>query len=153
MIQVYRITACNYINDLSGQGSFLYGGRWNSAGTRLLYTAENPSLAMLEALAHVTMLKQSRPYCLATIEIPDDIEVLDELQLLPDWNAPMAPDWMKNYGNEFVTKGSHLALRVPSVLLPGQYNYLINPMHRHSKQLRLVGHRQISFDQRLVNRQ
>ncbi|HMP94283.1 MAG TPA: RES family NAD+ phosphorylase, partial [Phnomibacter sp.] len=45
---VYRIAACSYINDLSGEGAYLHGGRWNSPGTRLLYTAENPALAMLE---------------------------------------------------------------------------------------------------------
>jgi RES domain-containing protein len=116
-----------------------------------LYTAENPSLAMLEALAHVTMLHQSRPYCLATLEIPNDVVALDESILLLDWNAPLPPEWMKKIGDDFVADGLHLALKVPSVLLPGQYNYLINPMHSQSKQVNLVSSRPISFDQRLVN--
>jgi RES domain-containing protein len=87
---------------------------------------------------------------MATIELPDDVEQLDEQILQVDWNAPLAPDWMKKIGDEFAAKNEHLALKVPSVLLPGQYNYLVNPLHPLARQVKLLTHRQISFDQRLV---
>jgi RES domain-containing protein len=70
-MKFYRITTCEYANDLSGEGAYLYGGRWNSKGVRLLYTAEHGALAMLEALAHITMSNAQRAYCRVVMEIGD----------------------------------------------------------------------------------
>jgi RES domain-containing protein len=72
-MKFYRITTCEYANDLSGEGAFLYGGRWNSKGVRLLYTAEHGALAMLEALAHITMSNAQRAYCRVVMEIGDGL--------------------------------------------------------------------------------
>lgn len=149
---VYRIAACSYINDLSGEGAYLHGGRWNSPGTRLLYTAENPALAMLEALAHITMVALKRPYCLLALEVPENLEILPLDQLRPDWQQAPAPKWQKTVGDKFVEHGQHLVLQVPSVLLPGQYNFLINPGHALGRQVRIREVTPVSFDQRLVQK-
>lgn len=67
-MRLYRISTCDHIEDLTGTGSFLHGGRWNNKGTRLLYTAESRALSMLEALAHITMLNLKRGYCRVVLE-------------------------------------------------------------------------------------
>ena len=67
---VYRICKEAYANDLSGQGSKLYGGRWNSKGTSVIYTASSISLAMLEILVHLPQHLFPKDMVLVTIELP-----------------------------------------------------------------------------------
>jgi len=147
---VYRIAACKYINDLSGEGAFRYGARWNSPGTRMLYTAESSALAMLEALAHITMLPLVQPYCMVRLLVPDSVEILDMNTLPENWNAMPAPDTLNRIGNEFVATGKALALKVPSVLVPDNFNFLINPTHPFFSEMKVIAITNISFDQRLV---
>jgi RES domain-containing protein len=147
---VYRIAACKYINDLRGEGAFRYGARWNSAGTRMLYTAESSALAMLEALAHITMLPAQQPYCMVRLLVPDSVEVLDVKGLPANWNAMPAPDVLNMLGNRFVAAGNFLVLKVPSVLVPDNFNFLINPAHPLFSEIKVVAITNISFDQRFI---
>ena len=126
---VYRIGDCNYINDLSGKGAALYGARWNSRNTYMLYTAQSASLALLEAVVHIGKLPTNR-YCMATISLPEAaILKLKPEELPKNWHENPAPDLLKKIGDEFVKKGKYLAMAVPSVLMDIEYNYLINPSH------------------------
>jgi len=50
---LYRITSKAYVRDLSGTGAFLYGGRWNKKGIRMLYTSGSLSLAALEIVVNL----------------------------------------------------------------------------------------------------
>jgi RES domain-containing protein len=126
---VYRIGDCNYINDLSGKGAALYGARWNSKNTYMLYTAQSASLALLEAVVHIGKLPTNR-YCMATISLPEaTILKLKPEELPKKWYENPAPDLLKKIGDEFVKKGRYLAMAVPSVLMDIEYNYLINPSH------------------------
>ncbi len=126
---VYRIGDCNYINDLSGKGAALYGARWNSKNTYMLYTAQSASLALLEAVVHIGKLPTNR-YCMATISLPEAaILKLKPEELPKNWYENPAPDLLKKIGDEFVKKGKYLAMAVPSVLMDIEYNYLINPSH------------------------
>lgn len=161
---LYRITTEAYATDLTGTGSFLYGGRWNSKGIRLLYTAESSALAMLEALAHLTMLRQPRSYVKLNIDIT---ELIKQWQSTTDadWYsavtaAELAKNWQLNsqlaltrqVGDSFVKAGNFPALKVPSALEPDSYNYLLNPGHPLFALVQVVKTTPVSFDQRLVNR-
>jgi RES domain-containing protein len=54
LTQVYRILRAAYAGEaFDGEGAYLYGGRWSSAGTRLCYTSEHQSLAMVEYFVHL----------------------------------------------------------------------------------------------------
>lgn len=149
MITVYRISSCNHVRDLSGEGAFLYGGRWNNPGTRLLYTAESSALAMLEALAHITMLPLPSAYCMIRLSIPDDIASLDVVQLPANWKQQPPPDELRQWGDAFIREGRYLALKVPSVLVPDNFNFLINPKHELFARVKQVAVTNIYFDQRL----
>ena len=149
MITVYRIATCKYISDLSGEGAFLYGARWNNPGTRMLYTAESPALSMLEALAHITMLPLKEPFCMVRLTMPDDWAALDMNALPPDWKKQPPPDTLRRLGDAFVREGKTLALKVPSVLVPDNFNFLINQAHPLFSKLKVVSITNISFDQRL----
>jgi RES domain-containing protein len=69
-MEVFRIARCHYIDDLSGTGGRLFGGRWNSKGWPVLYTASSRSLAAMEALAHIPPKNLPPDFCIATIHIP-----------------------------------------------------------------------------------
>lgn len=70
-MKLYRITSCAFINDLSGLGAALNGGRWNSKGVFLLYTSQNISLAQLETLKHYELSRRFIPNnCLTVLNVP-----------------------------------------------------------------------------------
>lgn len=153
----YRITSCDRVNDLSGEGAYLYGGRWNSKGTRILYTAENMALSMLEALAHITMVNQQRSYCRIVMELITEepyskyMEEINTDQLPSDWRNSPEPDALKTIGDAFIAEGKMFALKVPSVLAPDSYNYLLNPNHEMFGMMKIIQSDEVKFDQRLIS--
>jgi RES domain-containing protein len=152
MTRLYRISASKYVDGEPGLGAFLAGGRWNSKGIRLVYASENSALSMLEALAHITMLHLSEPYCMQIFDIPDDVLTISLKELPANWNENPAPDSLKVYGDRFVKEGRSLALKVPSVIMDDASNYLINPLHPLFSELKRIAVRNVSFDQRLLTK-
>ncbi|HEX3468029.1 MAG TPA: RES family NAD+ phosphorylase [Candidatus Elarobacter sp.] len=141
-MEVYRIGYRSYAaNPLDGEGSFLYGGRWSSPGTRVAYTSTTLTLAMAEFLAHVNVddldPETPPPLFYLTARIPDDsIASLEEIgaELPPDWNQIPAPDAGAAIGDAWIRGGASLALLVPSVHVPistPERNLLLNPRHGH----------------------
>lgn len=150
-MEVYRITRCDFITDFSGLGASNYPGRWNSKGVRMLYTAQSASLAMLETVVHIAGLRITAAYCLVVLDIPDTLITHINKDDLPDnWNSFPSPDSVKRIGDFFVKTGRFLSLRVPSAIVPEDYNYLINPLHRNFSDIRVVHQRPFAFDGRLL---
>jgi RES domain-containing protein len=150
-MQLYRIGKCRYIDDTSGQGAALYGGRWNSVGTKVLYTANSAALAMLEALVNLPNLKIRDPYCIVVLEVPENSIKEISIKDLPDeWNNLPAPEILKRTGDAFTREGKYLLLKVPSALLPSENNYLINPLHKDFSKIIIIKKDIITFDKRLL---
>ena len=146
---VYRISSCRYIDDLSGKGAALYGGRWNNKDTYVLYTAQSRALALLETVVHMGKVPVIG-YCMATIEIPEDsIQVYAADQLPNDWDSNPGPDYLRTIGDNFIRSNKYLALQIPSVLMMEDHNYLINPAHPLFRKVSITSQRPISFDERL----
>jgi len=149
---VFKIGRCQYIEDISGQGAFLYGGRWNSTGFRLLYTAGNLSLAMLESLVHFGG-RIMGDYCRIAIQIPDSSIITVTADQLPDnWQDNPAPDILRSIGDNFILQGEYLTLKIPSVIVPDEYNYLVNPLHQDFKKVKVITRSLVTFDDRLIGR-
>jgi RES domain-containing protein len=134
-LKAWRITNKDYVADaFSGKGAFLYAGRWNSAGVRLVYLGGTPSISVLETLVNVPSLS-----VLATLEfvlIPVDFEdslIGDVGPLPPDWNSFPLPISTATIGDQWVNFGRSLILRVPSAVLSLENNYLLNPAHSDMK--------------------
>ena len=150
-MEVYRITRCNYIKDFSGTGAATHPGRWNSKGVRMLYTAQSASLATLETVVHIAGLKLTAPYCMIVLEIPDTLITSVDIKTLPtNWSDFPAPDILKNTGDRFIKANKYLALKVPSAVVPEDFNYLINPLHKSFGDIKIVRQRTITFDGRLT---
>jgi RES domain-containing protein len=149
---VFRISNCRFIDDLSGTGAAMYGGRWNSIGIHMVYTAGSGSLAMLESLVHFGG-RIVGDYCQLALEIPEDNIVELKEDTLPDnWRESPAPDALKVFGNRFILDGKSAILKVPSVLVPNESNYLLNPEHPEFKKIRMLVKSKIKFDERLLKK-
>ena len=150
-MNVYRINDCKYITDLSGSGAAIYGGRWNSKGTYIIYTAQNHALALLETVVHMGKVP-ANGYCMATIEIPEDsIETLVPEKLPADWQNNPPPNYLKTIGDRFIKANKHLALKIPSVLMMEEHNFLLNPAHPAFKKVKIASSRPIRVDERLYS--
>jgi len=152
-VEVFRLSSAKYPNDLSGTSAKIHGGRWNRKGDAELYTAGTRTLALVEVLVHTTNAFLPLNYQLITIYIPDDsILTITSKSLPEDWNniepsdstAIVSSDWLK--ANEYLT------LRVPSVVVEGEYNYLINPAHADFMKVRVLQNEAFNFDNRLINK-
>lgn len=150
---LYRITRRVYADDLSGTGARLYGGRWNSKGKAVVYTASSQSLALLEVLVHLTPLLIPKDYYAVEIEVPDESILSINSEYLPeDWNDLLPPATIKKIGDTFLAENKYLLLKVPSAIVPDEFNYLINVSHPLMEEVRVVKKKPFSFDERLVNR-
>ncbi|HYM94428.1 MAG TPA: RES family NAD+ phosphorylase [Chitinophagaceae bacterium] len=151
-MDLFRITQGKFAEDLSGNGARLYGGRWNSEGLFALYTSFSRALALLETLAHTpAKMLNEKEYMLITLSIPDTIklEELDREKLTAGWDAPDTRPLTKNLGDQFLRQKKSLLLAVPSVLMPEENNFLINPVHKDMRKVKLVHKRKIYFDTRV----
>jgi len=150
-MKVYRIGKWKYLNDISGEGARINGGRWNNIGFPMVYTSSHLSLAILEMLAnnHRSMIDQEYGYI--EIEIPEDsIETLKVGELNENWRAKPYSQFTIAKGTTWLKQKNSLALKVPSSVLKQESNILLNPLHPlFSKvQITLSGH--IELDNRVV---
>lgn len=153
-MKVFRIDRKKYLDStLSGIGaSRAKGFRWNSLNTRLVYTAESRSLAILEVAVHLDLaedLPKDRHY--VEIEIPDNILILEvKLEDLPkNWNANPPITITQSIGDDFVEQNEAAVLKVPSSIVPEEFNYLINPIHMDARNIKVLEVMEMRVDRRL----
>lgn len=147
---LYRITNAKYADDLSGNGARLYGGRWNSEGKPMVYLASSRSLAVLESLAHLVPTNIPNDFLILNIEVPDDFLEIPENVLPDNWNEYPEQHIVKQIGNSFLQRNEHLLLKVPSALVPEEFNYLLNPLHPKATKVKIINKAPFRFDDRLV---
>ncbi|NIG57075.1 RES family NAD+ phosphorylase [Chitinophaga sp. Cy-1792] len=150
-MDVYRISKCAYINDLTGTGARLYGGRWNSKGHSIVYTAGSRALAALEVLVHIPLKNIVQDFCIATIHIPDNIAVktLTQEDLPGNWQSLTPLPELQCIGDEWIDTAKYAVLKIPSVIIADEYNYLINPEHPEAQGIVVNRTQPFAFDQRL----
>lgn len=134
-----------------GEEAHRYGGRWSSVGTRLSYTSEHQSLAMLEYFVHLDADDAPLDLVLATAEVPDDMprKRLAAEELPSNWRNSPAPAELARIGDEFVEEAKSCVLIVPSVLAPQENNWLLNPHHGSFRKLFVFGIEPLSYDPRI----
>lgn len=148
---VYRIANVKYKEDtLSGIGAEKFGGRWNEVGTRAVYCSENRSLALLEYYIHsdnVALLPKE--LLLAVIEVPDDFPIV-ELQKLPEkWSQYPYSTRTTAVFSKYLKKGDFFALKVPSSIVPMEYNLVLNPLYPDFGKVKVIDFLKIPIDARL----
>jgi RES domain-containing protein len=151
-VNVWRLSRKRHLDAaLSGEGARRFGGRWNSKGTALVYTAESLELALLEALMHVDVEALPRDYWTVCFEVPDELIAAPPKRLPAGWDAP--PPYrprVQKVGDEWVRSARQLAIRVPASVLPARHNVLLNPRHPDIGQVREVERARLAWSGRLV---
>jgi RES domain-containing protein len=155
LIFVWRVTRKAHAEQpLSGEGARRFGGRWNHQGVPVVYTSQSLSLAALEYLVNLSMLNLPRDLVSIRIKIPEALvqaEVrIDELPR--NWRAFPAPGILKDIGQEWVENREAPILVVPSVVIPSEYNFLINPTHPLAHKVLLDQVEPFALDKRLYGR-
>jgi RES domain-containing protein len=131
---LWRIS--NYA-DLLGIGGMEASARWHTAGRPIVYLAESPSSALLEILVHLETDEDDRPdtYQILKVEAPDDITVkrVSMTSLSSDWKNN--EEVTREIGDAWLEKSESALMRVPSVIMPETYNWLLNPRHADAKKV------------------
>lgn len=152
---VYRIAKKEYVEDLSGTGAALYGGRWNPKGINMVYTSGNIALAYVEYFVHNYHLLENIHVCMVSVELPKKISILEVFpEELPekwyDQRSKIAVT--QEIGKRFVQHTDVYVLKVPSAVVPGEFNYLLNPLkkeHQHTRIKETID--PLVYDKRLLH--
>ena len=155
---LYRLSSHKFVDDLSGEGARLYGGRWNAIGQAAIYTSNSLSLAFLEVLCHTKLSLIKDRFSVLVLEFESQngkLEVINEADLPPNWNAYPTPDYIVEKGTNWLKSKASLGLGVPSAALPfpnnTEYNVLLNPNYpEFDKFVKIKEIAPFSFDDRLI---
>lgn len=150
-MEVYRIAKWQYLDDLSGTGARIYGGRWNYEGHSMLYTSRYLSLAVLELLSQQARSLIDDTYGYIKIQIPHDLplEYIDRDSLSPAWRTATYHESTLAYGTKWLQGQSAVALIVPSAVLAQESNVLLNPEHMDFSFIKILQRERLALDSRL----
>jgi len=149
MTSLWRIS--NYL-DLSGEGALGTSGRWHTEGRLVVYLADSPAGALLERIVHLMDRNQDgilpQFYQLLKVAVPDEhvIKQLNTIALV-DWKE--RPEFTRNLGDAWLASMETPLARVPSVIAPQTWNYILNPEHPDAKQVVVAEVIKERFDNRL----
>ncbi len=151
MLEAWRIIKEKHAaTAFSGEGAAKTGGRWNSRGVPVVYTSSTKSLAALESLVH---LNPPVLFKYAAIRIKFDdalLEIMPARNLPADWRAEPPPPSSKAVGDGWVWEARSAVLALPSLLISGEPNYLLNPAHPDFKKISIGKPEPFAFDPRLL---
>jgi RES domain-containing protein len=147
---VYRISATRYAKDLTGEGARLYGGRWNNRLTACIYTSQSRALAVLEYTVNITADDIPRGLSMIALDIPED-RILDitEPMLPGNWKEAPAPASTKDFGTRILKAMRYPVIRIPSAIIPQEFNFILNPFHPDSAGFIIAGIHDFVYDMRI----
>jgi RES domain-containing protein len=151
IVTAWRVTKRKHArNAFSGEGAREFGGRWNNPGTAIVYTAQSQSLAALEMLVHLDSSDLLQKYVLIGVEFDQSlIRPVGPGRLPRNWRSDPPPPEIRSVGDDWVLAASSAVLQVPSALIPGENNFLLNPEHHDFARLRFGKPLAFRFDPRL----
>jgi len=150
---IYRIAKKEQVA-LDGKGGLFGSGRWHKKGNLVIYASEHASLAAWEKIVHVTNFKNlPNDLVLVKIEIPDGIEIQTVPQevLVKGWDSYPFTGETVDYGTSFLRTNEHLALKVPSAIIPEEFNIILNPLHPDIRDCKVISTIPFIFDKRVRN--
>lgn len=135
----------------TGEGARLYGGRWNSIGSSVVYISQHLSLSALEMFVRLTSKNMGLAFCAIPVDVPDSlhIETIYPDDLPKDWREEPPPKSTQDIGDRWMRSGISAALQVPSVIVPVEFNFVINPLHSDFKKIKIGKSHHFSFDPRM----
>ena len=150
-ITVWRLAAKRRVSTLwTGEGAFRRGARWSPPGLRAVYCAESRALAALEVLVHVEDVGDfvSLDWVIASATIPEDL-IEHPVKFPTGWSVYPYGTATQEFGAEWLRSGRSAALRIPSAVVRGEFNYLLNPQHPAFASVTFGKATSFQFDRRL----
>ncbi|MEM1169419.1 MAG: RES family NAD+ phosphorylase [Cyanobacteria bacterium P01_H01_bin.35] len=152
-LTIWRISHKKYIDiALTGESYNRSRGRWNSKGTALIYTSATLSLATLETLVCMEIENFGNIFVSISVRIPDNfpIKQVDESLLPHNWRDTPSPEALASIGDKWLTSKTTAVLRVPSAIIPQEYNYLINPLHPDFEKISIASPQPFILDRNII---
>ncbi len=148
-MKLFRIVQARYAGGLYASG---IQGRWNAAGELVIYTSETRAHACLENLVHRNGYGMQSLYRILVIELPDELlqEEISEEHIPEGWNDPMS-EICRKIGSKWIREKRSCVLRVPSVIVPREFNVVINLRHAEFSRLKLIDTEVFQFDRRFTS--
>jgi RES domain-containing protein len=149
-IIVWRICAATFGDRIfTGEGSLKVQGRWHPKGVPVIYTSDSRALSALEILVNAenSVSLHDRPWVIASAEIPVDLIRTPE-SVPEDWRKNPSPDSTRAFGHDWFSSRRSPAVRVPSAVVLGEFNYLLNPLHPDFARLTFSPPEPFHFDPR-----
>ena len=153
MVRVWRVTHRQYLESaFSGEGARLFGGRFNSEGLRAVYTSGSLSLSLLELLVQI----EDREYLDNCIQfyadIPSEFIFKPTINELPaGWDAIPYGKSAQKFGDQWINDRQYAVMRIPSVVVPIEFNYAINPNHVDFERIEISNGEKVMLDPRIKN--
>ena len=147
-MEVYRITLKKFSQTLQASGS---AARWNSRGVEMIYTSSARALACLENVVHRSSLGLQKDFRNLIIEIPDTLKIKSVKKLKRGWHRFENYPYTQAIGDSWIESVESAILRVPSVIIPEEFNFLLNPNHGDFKNIKLLRMEPFTFDGRIKN--
>lgn len=154
MITAWRLLKRRFVaHAFDGEGARLFGGRWNSPGSPLVYCSATASLAVLEVFANLQRSDLAEQYVLIECSFDDSlVEPISVNDLPEDWRRSPAPTILQGIGDEWIRRGRSAVLAVPSAIIEHELNYLLNPAHPDFRSIRRTTAKPFVFDLRFVDK-
>ena len=145
---VYRITLAKYATSIKASGR---AARWNPNEVEMIYTSGSMSLACLENVVHRNQNGLNSAFKVLTVEIPDDLLILTipKKSLEGDWSNFEKLPITQSLGAQWILELKSAVLKVPSSIIEGEFNYLVNPNHPDFGLIKLVKSQPFVFDSRI----
>ena len=152
-LEAWRVVKEKHVaTAFSGEGAAKSGGQWNSRGVPVIYTSATRSLAALETLVHLNPPVLFR-YRIIRIEFNESlVERLARSAWPSDWRAEPPPPSTRQLGDHWVRASRSAILAVPSIIIPDETNYALNPAHPDFKKIVIGRSTPFTFDPRLLAR-
>ena len=150
-MKAYRLSRKKYSHKLLGKGAAKCGNRWNSKGIEIVYCADSRALAMAEVAVHLTVATLPGDYMMLEIHIPETIpiELIEEHDLPDEWNIFPHSVSTQKIGDNFIDSLKACVLKVPSAVVKGDFNYLINTSHSDFTEIKITKVDDFPFDKRM----
>lgn len=147
-ITSYRLIKHQHVESaFNGEGSRIYGGRWNSPGVPVVYTSESLALCCLEILVHLPSYKLLDDY--VYIRVSFDSSQVTNADTIQGWDARPVSRISQSIGDNWIVENKFPVLKVPSVIIPEGANYLINTAHSDYAKIKIGKPAPMPFDPRL----
>ncbi|HET9741913.1 MAG TPA: RES family NAD+ phosphorylase [Terriglobales bacterium] len=149
MLSLWRIS--NHTT-LDGTGGLIASARWHTEGRRIVYMAESPAGALIEALVHLELdpTRLPKSYLLLKAQASDSVhtETVSRAGLAENWLNDAVVT--RTVGDEWLASGTTALLRVPSAIVPETSNLLLNPSHPEASRIQVLWHEEYPWDARLL---